>query len=194
MIHVLPVVHTLSFMATEGYECRKKRNGLRGRELMAQRRNPRIVLTGALASNKAVKTDPLPPGRYWIDLYGDDKPAFDMWYAYHAETVKIEKTEHYAKGGWDPLGINPLVKEKPEGDWIVFTVSEPTKWGMQKQIGYPNVAGPDIQSASDTIQRPAPEPSIFDGIGGGQWPSWVPWVAGAVIVVGGVALFAGMRR
>lgn len=100
------------------------------------------------------RRQPLPPGRYWITVTSspsapDRMTHFLQWTAANAQTVIVDKTE--------PLGgqvIEPGEQTR-NGLFCIFTVLEKTTWDT-KQFGSPNVAGPDVQTQSDTAQRPPP--------------------------------------
>jgi hypothetical protein len=90
------------------------------------------------------RRQPLPPGRYWITVTSSDSAPdrmthFLQWTAANAQTVIVDKTE--PMGG----GVN--------GIFCIFTVLQKTTWDA-KQFGFPNVAGPEIQTSDDTVQRP----------------------------------------
>jgi hypothetical protein len=97
------------------------------------------------------RRQPLPPGRYWITVTSSDSGPdrmthFLQWTAANAQTVIVDKTE--------PLGGNV------NGVFCIFTVLQKTSFD-QKQFGYPNVAGPEINTSDDTVQRP-PKPTPGD--------------------------------
>lgn len=143
--------------------------------------------TGAL-----VKTDPLPPGRYWIDIFGtEDVQTFTAWHAFNSAFVKIEKTEHY-----EP---NAEAGAPEGGDFVIFVVSEqPVAWGMAPKLGWPSTAGSNVQSAADTIQAPPPEPNFWEQVdaeGKKRLAGWVPWaIGGTVLVLGGAIAYAATRK
>ena len=90
------------------------------------------------------RRQPLPPGRYWVTVTSSDSAPdrmthFLQWTASNAQTVIVDKTESAG------LKVNGL--------FCIFTVLQPTAWDAQ-QFGYPNVAGPEIQTSDDTVQRP----------------------------------------
>ena len=104
---------------------------------------PRLRVVGVLE-----RRSPLPPGRYWITVTSSDSAPdrmthFLQWTASNAQTVIVDKTEPL--GG----GVNGL--------FCIFTVLQPTAWDA-RQFGFPNVAGPEIQTSDDTVQRP-PKPT-----------------------------------
>lgn len=94
------------------------------------------------------RRQPLPPGRYWITVTSSPSApnrmtAFLQWTAANAQTIIVDKTE--------PLGGDV------NGVFCIFTVLIKTNFD-QKQFGFPNVAGPEIQTSDDTVQRP-PQPT-----------------------------------
>lgn len=90
------------------------------------------------------RRQPLPAGRYWITVTSSDAAPdrmthFLQWTTSNAQTVIVDKQEPIGGGG--------------NGVFAIFTVLLPTTWDA-KQFGFPNVAGPEIQTADDTVQRP----------------------------------------
>lgn len=99
------------------------------------------------------RRSPLPKGMYWLDVIGEKRPAFIDWRTVNAATVKVRSTESFD----DP---------KPGRDWYKFEVLAPTAWDA-KRFGFPNIiaAGDNINSSSDTVQRPDPEKDPLDKLG-----------------------------
>lgn len=110
------------------------------------------------------RRNPLPPGRYWIAVVSRGNSELDhfrQWVQANPSRVKVEKSE-------------PLGGGTSNGAFFIFNVvALPIRFD-QKQFGFPNVAGPDVQRAADTVQRPpVPTPAsvatdalgdIFGGI------------------------------
>jgi len=96
----------------------------------------------------AVETrNPLPAGRYWIDVSKEPVP-FGTWQGFLAafpEHVHVDATE-----------------EDESFAFSIFTTTKPLVW--PEGIGYPSIAGPGIKSRSDTVQRPNPELDVTDQI------------------------------
>lgn len=151
-----------------------------------------LARTGAL--NDAVKVDPLPAGVYWadvIDRTSDDAniATFQDWLTLHADTVRVIRENEYNKSSTLPV-YNPWAE--PHRFWYLFEVMSPTSWdGQFLNIGYPNEGHKDMVEG-DTIQRPDPEPTIFDKEF--EWPSWLKWTVGGVVVVAGGALVLSLVR
>jgi hypothetical protein len=87
--------------------------------------------------------NPLPAGRYWVDVFAPDADAFGAWLSSNKATVKVRTTEHF--------------DSDPVRDWYLFDVSVPTPWHGP---GFPEIATADVTSSSDTVQRPDPVPSF----------------------------------
>lgn len=135
--------------------------------------------TGASAAGQIEKRDPLPVGRYWIDVFGKDYGVFLDWTIAHKATVTVVKTEQYdTTSDWN------LFDDREAGAWFLFEVSAPTSWGIASDVGWPNTAPSNIQSSQDTIQSPPLPKNILDD-GGDAIPKWVPWVG---VGVGAVML------
>lgn len=108
--------------------------------------------TGALA-----KQDPLPPGRYWIDIFEPGVSTWVGWSGGNLATVQIEKTEFY-KGthkvlevlGWLYPWVPGSGTDYPDRAFIIFRVTQPTPWGVADIIGWPSVAPANIQTSADT--------------------------------------------
>jgi len=96
---------------------------------------------------KVERRTPLPPGRYWVTVSSsptapDRVKHFLQWTESNAQTVIVDKQE--------PMSGGAML-------FAIFTVLQPTTWDG-KQFGFPTVAGPEIQTSADTVQRP-PEPT-----------------------------------
>lgn len=109
------------------------------------------------------RRNPLPVGRYWVDVIGDDAiRKFDGWLVQHSFTVHVEKTQH---------DDGSILMGRPPSNWVLFSVESPTKW---EGPGLPTVASPDVRSKDDTVQKPPPEPdplsSFSDFFSGGAGP------------------------
>ena len=151
------------------------------------RRAQRANMRTGMKTGKLVKQNPLPPGRYWIDVFPDGIPAWVGWSGGNLATVSVEKTEFY-KGTskirealgwiypWVP-GTDPVI---PDRAWIIFNVSSPTLWdeNVSSAIGWPNTAPKNVNTSDDTVQKPEPK-GLFDGLS-----------PGVKIALGGTTLLA----
>lgn len=157
--------------------------------------------TGAL--NQPVKTEPLPVGVYWIDVYDTETnnaniATFHNWTELHKDTVQILRTEMHdtSRPWWEEFPwagvLSEVLKSKyPIGIWALFEVKQPTRWDQSESLGWPNEATPDM-TASDTIQKPDPPKGPFDD--GYEWPSWTPWAISGGVVVIGLGVLIALRR
>lgn len=143
----------------------------------------------------------IPPGRYWLDTFGDKRQLFNDWLKGKPE-VKVETTE-------DDLQADP------PHTFTIFTIPKGVNnfnleglWFPTTQLGFPEIApatGPGaVTSSGDTVQKPdAPTSTdilkeIADSLGQvtkagatglglppiSQWP-WlkIGLAAGAVIAI-----------
>lgn len=92
------------------------------------------------------RANPLPPGRYWVDVFENDSPDFSSWLAANRSTVSIVSTQHFDANAGGPAR-----------DWVLFTTSAPTPWNGP---GFPTIADASVTSSSDTAVRPPPAPDI----------------------------------
>lgn len=124
---------------------------------------------------------PLQPGRYWIDLIGEERIAkfgggIKGLNDAHPGIIKIiSATRHLANeardyaesddltgvlvGIWEALAGR--ISETPERDWVLFQVTSPAVWDFET-MGTPTIAGPNVKSEADTVQRPDPEKDPLD--------------------------------
>jgi hypothetical protein len=125
------------------------------------------------------RTNPLPVGRYWIDVFGDNRAKMSTWLSANRLTVQAVDTESFAE---NPGG--------PARDFYIFKVTAPTAFDM-KTFGFPDIAGATVNSSADTVQEPPPEPSGTD-----QLQSVADTVSKVafwgVIIVGGVLVLRTM--
>lgn len=147
------------------------------------------------------KQNPLPVGRYWIDVFEDGIPDWIGWSGGNLATVHVEKTEFY-KGTnkilevlgwvypWVP-GDNTVV---PDRAFIIFNVSSPTNWGVEAELGWPNIAPPNIQTSDDTVKKPVPEDTLPWWQGGNQGLPEVKLALTGVAIAGGILAAAYVFR
>jgi hypothetical protein len=126
------------------------------------------------------RRSPLPVGLYWIDLFGDNRAAFQTWRNANAAAVKVRASESFPE-------------ESTPRDWIKFEVLQPAAW-VATQFGYPTIiaAGAPVNSSADTVQRPDPEKDLPDKLddaitsaasAGGRLVEVVALAAGALFLV-----------
>lgn len=99
--------------------------------------------------------DPIPAGRYWIDIPKARVKNYTTWRKANP-SVKTTSTQ-----------------ESPKMTFIIFEVSSPVpRWPADWGLGFPNQAGAGVRQASDVIQRPKVETSsdmlsgLFAGVSG----------------------------
>lgn len=134
------------------------------------------------------RTNPLPVGKYWVDVFAPQEVAFQGWLQKNKANVIVTSTESF-----DAVG------DYPSRNWRLFEVNAPVMW---EGPGFPTIAGPNVKSSTDTADRPAPEPDVIDklkGLGGDAASSvkTAMIVGGMVLVVVAgvlVAYYAPPRR
>lgn len=99
------------------------------------------------AAGALERTNPLPAGRYWVDVFSPDADAFGAWLSSNKATVHVVATEHFEKND-----------AGPPRDWYLFQVLAPTPWAGP---GFPTIAAPTVTSSSDTATRPDPTPDTL---------------------------------
>lgn len=152
--------------------------------------------TGAL-----VKQSPLPVGRYWIDVFEDGIATWVGWQGGNLATVSVEKTEFY-KGtskvleilGWVYPWVPGSTAVVPDRAFIIFNVSQPTPWGVENVLGWPNTAPTSINTSDDTVTKPTAEDTLPWWQGGNQGLPEVKIALGAVGIAAGVLAAAYVFR
>ena len=91
------------------------------------------------------QVSPIPPGRYWIIVNNPGNIAdFDSWLRDMQGGVRVETTSLDRRGS-------------ASSQFIIFNVPEGRSPFLSAvQFGFPNIAGPEIRSREDVIQRPDP--------------------------------------
>lgn len=98
----------------------------------------------------AVKSNPVPIGRYWSDLIGLEKMAiWNEWRnVMNTKTpgaVKVQKVEsHLAEG------------DQPEREWVLYETTVPT---LYDHTSWPpmNIADASVVDEASTVTKPDPE-------------------------------------
>lgn len=115
-----------------------------------------------------MRDNPLPIGKYWVDVFEKDSGAFRAWLANNQSGITVEKTENFLPRG-----------DYPGRTWYLFQVTSPTPW---LGPGFPTIADDGVHTSPDTVDRPPPPPSVSEQIEGAA--EGVKTVA----VVGGLGL------
>ncbi len=95
------------------------------------------------------RANPLPPGKYWVDVPVDQVVSFDAWSLANAATgaLHVDATSQY-NDGWG---------------WYLFTVKAPVAWNGP---GFPTIASASVKTPQDVHQAPVIEtPSLLESIG-----------------------------
>lgn len=127
------------------------------------------------------KTQRIPGGRYWVDVFEKNRVAFDAWldWCVKQDLAMVETTESFEDEG---------------RAFVIFVVdSDSAPWPNDEPLPPVNIAGPGIKTSADTVQRPDPpkDPAsqigdMFGRIGSGL-------LVGAV-VLGIVGIMVSARR
>lgn len=104
-----------------------------------------ISMQGALGA--LMRQNPLPPGRYWIDTFGDNRDKMVTWVNTQGAAVQVADTESF-----------DATSDFPARDFYIFQVKNPVPWDAVT-FGYPTVADSTVQSSDDTVQKPQVESS-----------------------------------
>ena len=89
------------------------------------------------------QVSPIPAGRYWILVNGPGNIAdFDAWIRDMQGAVRVE-TSSLGRRGADSVAF--IIFNVPAGRAPFLNAA---------QFGFPNVAGPEVQSVQDVVQRP----------------------------------------
>lgn len=89
------------------------------------------------------RKNPLPIGRYWVDVPEANLPEFQAWLAERPTQIHVEATDQ---------ALADLT-------WYLFAVSSPVPWFGP---GTPTIAESWVHSREDTVQRPPAEIDPLD--------------------------------
>lgn len=141
------------------------------------------------------RRNPLPIGRYWIDIFDSGNAAWQGWLASNASTVRVESTQDF-----DASGTSVLNTTAPARRFIIFVTTAPTPWPPNMGIGLPTIADSDVNQSDDTVVKPPPEKDPLDKLS--DWGSdlgktigtTIAIAAAAVVAIGAFTLVGRMRR
>lgn len=145
-----------------------------------------MVLSGGMAT---VRSNPIPAGRYWSDLIGDN--AIGRWQDWRAKTAN--------SGGVTRLRLvttahHPADGDAPVREWVLYELTEPVFY--DHEFFAPVNDGTGINDESDTVQRPDPMTSLglLESIfGAGPAGAVAKVISLAVVGVTAVALVRAIR-
>jgi hypothetical protein len=158
------------------------------------RRRQRIMVGRNLAPWVGVieRSDPIPPGVYWIDSIDPDAYEDEETVQMLRETY-MQLLQNVFPGAYRIIRTvrhePQLIGDTPGRDWILFEVTRPIpRWppGTEPTVA-PN--GVDTQEG-DTVQRPPPEKGVFEDETLGI-PTWALFAGGVVVL--GVVVYAASR-
>jgi len=95
------------------------------------------------------RKNPVPAGRYWIDVFQQKIPMFESWLARNKDLITVEQRTPFGEVyGFSAYRV-----------WYLFTVkSTPGPIFPQRIFGYPTFADAQIKTADDTAKLPPPVP------------------------------------
>lgn len=153
-------------------------------------------------AGKLERRNPLPPGRYWQDIFDKQAGDWNAWLAAHSSgqvgdtsgDVIIERAEHFTPdplrdGSWLPAALQPDNAGKIAGRvWVLFRVVRPVDWPAVK-LGFPTIADDSVQQSSDTVDNP-PGPTPTEEIAEAVEKVTSPllWGLGLVLAIKAVQL------
>lgn len=129
--------------------------------------------------NDVVRTNPLPPGKYWVVVTGlDDIAKFDAWLMgwTQADALKTNSTEVLSRHGDIisianlPLLLSPILgaaialkkSSDPDQNFYTFTVTKPGVVVWDTTFGLPSVAADSVITVDQVEQAPPPTPDLLD--------------------------------
>lgn len=125
------------------------------------------------------KTNPLPRGLYWQDIFAKDEAAFNKWLANAQlfKAVQVVRSEH--------------TESDPPRTWVLFRVLDPIRWDGP---GFPTIAEREDLTAADTGQKPdvPPGPNLEDVLPKAASP--IAWLVGGLVAYKALDLVAGLFR
>jgi hypothetical protein len=101
------------------------------------------------------RRNPLPVGRYWIDIFEFNSTAWKTWLSVAGDSVRVEVTESHPTTSQEGV-------DYPAREWFVFRVLRPVAWPKDAGLGLPTIADDSTSSSSDTVVRPDPEVDVTD--------------------------------
>jgi hypothetical protein len=139
------------------------------------------MYTAVLGLGDLMRQNPLPAGRYWIDVFDPNRGTMQLWVNTNAASLSVQDLESFpavVNGG-----ITDTDQNYPARDFYIFTVTNPVPWNAVT-FGYPTIAAANINSSDDTVQEPSVDsPNDIIGKAAADLTEIAFWSA---IVIGGV--------
>ena len=127
------------------------------------------------------RRDPLPAGRYWLDVFPSNQDAWDRWSNAmdSVGSVTIEHTEHFDAAGGAPAHT-----------FVIWSMTSPNVAYRAAGLPAPTIADVGVQTSSDTATRPPPTPGVLEQIE--QTAASLGSSARVGIAVGGAVVVMGL--
>jgi len=88
------------------------------------------------------RRNPIPAGRYWLDLSAQGAERFGQWRDMYTGYVQIESVQRSEDSG---------------REFVLFNVLLPSpRWPDSFGLGFPSVAPPNVRGLSDVLATPKP--------------------------------------
>ncbi len=96
------------------------------------------------------RRNPVPPGRYWLDVFGDNRSLFMQW----LKAANSDSAGNFVDNVV-PVKYEQYPDEGAGRDWHLLEVKRPVAWNAVL-FGYPTIAGGNVHTSEDTIIAPPP--------------------------------------
>ena len=147
------------------------------------------------------QTNPLPNGRYWVDVFDGKAPAdpgknrnkrqlAQDWFSAFRQlgNVKVRATQSFAANPGGPARDWYLFEVVPGDAGTVAAVTGVGPTWDALNLGFPTIATDDIKSSDDTVQKPEVKQGL-EGLGESLGvPGSEMKVVGALVALGLVTL------
>jgi len=99
---------------------------------------------------------PLPPGRYWLDVFPDNAAGWESWSRAMTKmgSANVEVTEHFE-----------AIDGAPAHDFVIFTTKTENAAWQAAGLPSPTIAPSSVTTSDDTVDKPPPELNPLDQIG-----------------------------
>jgi hypothetical protein len=126
------------------------------------------------------RRSPLPVARYWVTAFGETEPKLALFLKAQSAAgfLRVNVTERIDE-----------TSDHPAGSFFVFVVKTPSAVPWPATVfGFPNLAGADVTSLADTVNRPDKPTDGLDSLGDvlqkvADTGSTIAWLAGGAAVV-----------
>jgi len=138
------------------------------------------------------RSDPIPPGVYWIDSVEPAAFGADADEVEHARDLYIRRVLSQYPGSYNVVRTALHDDGQYDREWILFELKTAVpRWPANTHWGLPTIAPRGLETQEgDTVQKPPPEKGIFEDETLGI-PTWALFAGGIVAL--GVVVYAASR-